>query len=440
MQFVMVAKSQAEEDEYDIKANRKLPKPSGVIFSIGQIVKSALGSGILSAHVAYMGAGGLTGLVCNILLGLYMLFCLLLLGKSAQILYKRTRIPVLSYPEVAEAAMYAVPNTKVHHLSKYVRVFMATLIGIELYGACASYQLILAGTLKQLWENIPKVEPGVGTPIQMYLLIVWIPCILISLIRYLQWLAPFSMLGNAVVALCVVVTLYYSFLNNPTMSNLIHFKDIGGVFKFMGMIVFSMSCASQVISIENNMKDPTKYSIVLTAGMIGIIVLVSSAGFFGYNAYLEHCIAPITLNFPMNILPKILKVCIAIMIYITHGLNFWVPFNVTFHYIKKCIREERHLCWEYILRPVFVTAITLIAIVFPSIPDLMSFLGCFCLSNLAFIFPNVIYLLVIYERPGYGILKWKLIRGIILIIIGVILFVAGTIVSVKNLVGLFGSK
>jgi hypothetical protein len=47
-----------------------------IIASIAHIVKGALGAGILGGHVAYMKAGYLYAIPLNILLGVYMGYCL----------------------------------------------------------------------------------------------------------------------------------------------------------------------------------------------------------------------------------------------------------------------------------------------------------------------------------------------------------------------------
>jgi hypothetical protein len=62
------------------------------------------------------------------------------------------------------------------------------------------------------------------------------------------------------------------------------------------------------------------------------------------------------------------------MIYITHALNFWQPFNICFHYLK--VRHKKKLLmWELIYRAIIVCAIAGVAIAFPTINALMGFVS-----------------------------------------------------------------
>ncbi|CAH2243745.1 jg7119 [Pararge aegeria aegeria] len=125
------------------------------------------------------------------------------------------------------------------------------------------------------------------------------------------------------------------------------------------------------------------------------------------------------------------------MIYVTHALNFWVPFNLVFFYLKSLHRKEDELKWELIYRAIIVTLIGVIAIVFPNINALMGFLGAFCLSNMAFIWPNMIYLMVVWQRPGLGKYRWRLWKAVTLIGIGIFIFICGSVVSINELASMF---
>ncbi|XP_048000608.1 proton-coupled amino acid transporter-like protein pathetic [Leguminivora glycinivorella] len=122
------------------------------------------------------------------------------------------------------------------------------------------------------------------------------------------------------------------------------------------------------------------------------------------------------------------------MIYVTHAVNFFMPFNCVWFYIRKRIKPERHYKMELVSRAISVIIISSVAIAFPTIDSLMSFLGCFCLSNMAFICPNIIYVLVHYERPGKN-KNWLIIRAVLLSVFGVFILVCGTLITGADLFG-----
>ncbi|XP_050358079.1 proton-coupled amino acid transporter-like protein pathetic [Nymphalis io] len=435
------ANTQEEEDAFDYVKWRNQPKPTGVVGSVAHMVKGALGGGILGGHVAYMKAGVCVGIPFNLLFGMYMTYCLYILVISAQILYRRTRVTSMSYPDVGEAAMACFPNPNVAKYSKIFRYTIDAIICIDLFGACACYQIIIAKSIKQLVENTQRTPIeglGPGYPdLRVYLACMILPIVLICLITHLKWLAPFSIVANIIILFCIMLTVYYAFHFNPNFENLVKVTELYNFFEYVGMSVFSMSCSGVVIPIENNMKDPRKYPQVLMTGMSLIICCTFSVSFFGYVGFLQDCESPITVNFPMTLFPKILKGGIAIMIYVTHALNYWVPFNLCFYYIRSRHDQNKILMWELIYRAIFVFLIGIVAIIFPNINALMGFLGTFCLSNMAFIWPNMIYLMTIWQRPGLGKYKWRLWKGIVLISIGLFILVCGTVVNFNELLSVF---
>ncbi|XP_013145422.1 PREDICTED: proton-coupled amino acid transporter 4-like [Papilio polytes] len=435
--FQLVARTQAEEDAYDIKANRKQPKPSGLIGSIAHLVKGALGGGILSGHVAWMTAGLWVAMPVSLCCGIYMFYCLNILVMSAQILYKRTRVPSMTYSDVGEAACACHSNESIRKLAKTFRYMIDAMICIDLFGSCATYQIIIAKSLKQLVENTQttSMEGAHGMPGLRFYLACLIPfVIMICLIRHLKWLAPLSIVANIFPVFCIMVAVYYAFENNPTFTGMVPYTSLYNFFEFIGMAVFSMSCAAVIIPIENNMKEPAKYRIALGTGMTLIITCVFCVSFFGYSGYLDKCESPITVNFPLNALGKTLKASIMVMIYVTHALNYWVPFTTVFYYMKRKLNPAKHLMWELFFRGLFVAIIGLVAIIFPTITALMGFLGAFCLSNLAFIYPNVIYLLVHWERPGLGTYRWRLWISLVMITVGIFFCICGSYISAVQLI------
>ncbi|KAL4707107.1 hypothetical protein ACJJTC_011433 [Scirpophaga incertulas] len=221
--FRPLAQSEEEERAFDYVKFRENPKPTGVVGAVAHIVKGALGGGILGGHVAYMKAGAFIALPLHIAFGFYLGFSLYLLVDSAQILYRRTRVPTMSYPDVGEASMACFPNPKISRWSKAFRYTIDFIICLDLFGSCACYQLIIAKSIKQLVENTQQtaIEGAKGYPdLRVYLAMIIIPVILICLITHLQWLAPFSILANFVIVIALGVAVYYAFENNPKFENL----------------------------------------------------------------------------------------------------------------------------------------------------------------------------------------------------------------------------
>lgn len=66
--------------------------------------------------------------------------------------------------------------------------------------------------------------------------------------------------------MCVIATVVYGVKSAPPVSEMPVFTDFMKFFEFSGIVVFSMEGVGVALPIENTMKNPRKYYIVLIAG------------------------------------------------------------------------------------------------------------------------------------------------------------------------------
>ncbi|CAB3245074.1 unnamed protein product [Arctia plantaginis] len=301
--FKNYAKTQEEEDAYDYVKERGGMITTSFAGSCAHIIKGALGGGILSGPVAYKRAGVAVAVPLNIMFGIFMCYGLYLLVRCKKILMRRTRRTHLSYADCGEASLMLFPKKGLARFSKVFRYAIDAAVCTDLFGACCTYQIVVAKSLKQLIENTQttKIAGAPGYPsLRIYLLIMLPFFCIICLIRHLKYLAPFSHAANGVVASSIMMTIYYCFQYNPQFEGLALATNFDGTFQFLGMSVFAMSCSGVVVAIEGNMKDPTKFTRCLLIGHLFIIVCTTATSFFGYAAFLDKAEAPFTINFPMT--------------------------------------------------------------------------------------------------------------------------------------------
>ncbi|XP_021192723.2 proton-coupled amino acid transporter-like protein pathetic isoform X1 [Helicoverpa armigera] len=419
------------EGEYNYVAARNNAKPTNVLESTGHLIKGCLGGGILGIHEAYMKCGLWTSFFMTIMFGFYISYCVHILVSSAHKLYGRLHLATLSYPDVAEAALAIGPFPKLRKYSKMFRYAVDVIICIDLFGACCVYQIIIAKTIQQL--TLSGQDSTSISYLRLFIIALLVPILLLCMITTLKYLAPFSLVADFFIVACVIATIAYSLKIAPPIDEVPGWKNAMGFFEFSGVVVFSMEGVGVALPIENNMKEPKRFIVVLCAGMSVVVTFVLLVGFFGYWGFGEKCISPVTLNFPSEIFPTILKVLIALMIFVTFALNYWAPFNLVWYYLAKRHDSSKHWIWERVYRAVFIIIITIISVIFPNIGNLMGLLGAFCLSNMGFIFPALIDLLVVWENPGLGTLQWRLWKNVVILIAGFMLFVAGTYSNAKGL-------
>lgn len=188
---------------------------------------------------------------------------------------------------------------------------------------------------------------------------------------------------------------------------------------------------------ENNMKTPTHFigcPGVLNIGMTFVVSLYSAVGFFGYLRYGEDVEGAITLNLPKDdMLAQSVQMMIAISIFFTYGLQFYVPMEIIWKNVRHLF-GARKLAAEYGLRVILVLFTVCMAIAVPNLGPLISLIGAVCLSTLGLMFPSIIELVTVWDQDnGLGRLKWRLWKNIAIICFGVLGFVTGSYVCIVDI-------
>ncbi|XP_061713029.1 proton-coupled amino acid transporter-like protein pathetic isoform X1 [Cydia pomonella] len=431
--FVIKATGE-EARNYDYAAARLEAGPiktTNFIEAVGNLIKTCLGGGVVGIHAAYKKCGLFTGLVINILAGMMLIHSKYILVSSAQLMYGRLQVPSLTFPELAEASLKTGPFPKLTKHGHIFRYMVDATLCINIFGSCSVYSVIVARTIKQILEEAQVVGEA---SIRIYTACMLIPCILIAMILSLKYLAPFSIVANILLIILAFSTIYYgskAATKSPSEFPLI--KDAKGFFEFLGVCIFSMEGIGMSIPIENHMKEPKKFPLVICTGMTAVISIVGTIGFFGYWGYGEEARTPITMNFPWKVYPIILKCSLALVLYVTFALNFWAPFNLVWYYIKVKHNPEKYWCIERLYRAAFVIALILLAIAFPNINAFMGFIGSFGVGFSAFMFPATIEIAVKWHEPGLGWRKWRLYKFFIVFGFGMFLCLMGGYCNLGNL-------
>ncbi|KAL2748851.1 proton-coupled amino acid transporter-like protein pathetic isoform X3 [Vespula maculifrons] len=424
---------------YDPFEHRKLAHPTSDLDTLIHLLKGSLGTGILAMPLAFRNAGLVFGLFATFFIGAICTYCVHILVKCAHDLCRRTRTPSLGFADVAEAAFLVGPEG----VQKYARLAKATIncfLVIDLIGCCCVYIVFIATNLEEVvtyytqmgqdWEAVNRLR--------LYMAALLPFLIVFSLVRNLKYLAPFSMLANVLIATGMGITFYYIFTDLPTISDVPNFSSWSQLPLFFGTAIFALEGIGVVMPLENNMKTPTHFigcPGVLNTGMFCVVLLYSTVGFFGYWKYGEKTEASITLNPPQDeILAQSAKIMIAVAIFFTYGLQFYVPMEIIWKNIRQYF-GSRKIVAEYSLRIFLVVFTVSVAIALPSLGPFISLVGAVCLSTLGMMFPSVIELVTVWEQDnGLGKYKWRLWKNIAIISFGVLGFLTGSYVSIKEII------
>ncbi|XP_058816422.1 proton-coupled amino acid transporter-like protein pathetic [Topomyia yanbarensis] len=413
---------------YNPFEKRNLTHPTTNIDTLIHLIKGSLGSGILAMPLAFKNAGLWFGLGATITIGLICTYCIHILVKCAHLLCQREQIPSLCYSDVAETAFLAGPD-KVKKYSWWARFSIDLFLVVDLIGCCCIYLVFVATNVKQVVDHYTNSDYNV----RFYILCTLAPLICINLIRKLKYLTPFSLIANLLMGTGVGITLYYATHDMPSVSDRPAIAELNRMPMFFGTVIFALECIGVVMSLENNMKTPQNFigcPGVLNFGMATVVVLYTSVGFLGYLKYGDETKGSITLNLPVeDFLAQAVKIMIAVAIFFTYSLQFYVPMEIIWKRTQHNFNEPRDFA-EYAIRIGLVILTVAIAVALPNIGPFVTLIGAVCLSTLGLMFPAIIELVTYYDVPGYGCCYWVLWKNIALILFGVIGFLTGTYVSI----------
>lgn len=424
-----------EAGNYNPFEHRKVPHPTTDSETLIHLLKGSLGSGILAMPLAFSNSGLWFGLVATLVVGSICTYCVHILVKCAHILSRRSQVPSLGFADVAETAFLAGPEP-LHKWSRFARFLINLFLVIDLLGCCCVYSVFVATNLKQVVEYYFQIDIS----IRLYICMLLLPLILVNLIRSLKYLAPFSMIANLLMATGMGITMYYILTDLPAFSERPAIVEAQHWPMFFGTVIFALEGIGVVMSLENNMKHPQHFigcPGVLNIGMVFVVALYTSVGFLGYLKYGDKTEGSITLNLPVNeLLAQSVKLMIAIAIFLTYSIQFYVPMEIIWKNVKHNFNKHQNSA-EYTIRIGLIILTVMIAAAIPSLGPFISLIGAVCLSTLGLMFPAIIELITYWDIPGMGRFNWRMYKNIFLIMFGIIGFLTGTYVSMLDIIDSF---
>ncbi|XP_030570070.1 proton-coupled amino acid transporter-like protein pathetic [Drosophila novamexicana] len=432
-------KSDAEQalanNDFDPFAMRDNEHPTTDNETLTHLLKASLGTGILGMPFAFMYSGLVMGIIATIFTAFVCTHCSYVLVKCGHKLYYKTRRTKMTFAEIAEAAFQKGPKS----LRGFAPVAkFSILFGLFLtyFGTCSVYTVIVAKNFEQVLEHWFDCE----IESRVIICIMLVPLILIAWVPNLKYLAPVSMVANVFMGLGLGITFYYLVQDLPPIQERALFT-LSTLPAFFSITIFAMEAIGVVMPLENNMKTPKNFlgiCGVLSQGMSGVTLIYMLLGFLGYMRYGNATGESITLNLPIEEWPaQAVKVLIALAVYCTFGLQFYVCLEIVWDGIKeKCTKRPTFV--NYVLRTVLVTAAVVLAISVPTIAPFMGLIGAFCFSILGLIFPVIIELVVHWDS-GFGAGKWILWKNIIIILCGIGALVFGSHSAIKDIMKVYST-
>ncbi|VVC86204.1 proton-coupled amino acid transporter-like protein pathetic [Leptidea sinapis] len=429
----------AESGDFDPFAERQVENPTSNMDTLTHLLKASLGTGILAMPKAFKCAGLVSGIFFTILVAVVCTHCAYVLIKCAHVLYKKTKKCTMSFPEVAEASLENGPQWGRRWANTF-RIFILVSLFMTYFGTCSVYTVLIAKNILQVVQHyLPESN---SIEIRIVILILLPPIIFMVWIRNLKYLAPVSMIANLFMGLGLGITIFFLVTANLDLSKVSMIKPPREWPEFFSLTIFAMEAIGVVMPLENSMKTPRSmlgFCGVLNRGMSGVTLVYILLGFFGYLGFGEAVEDSITLNLkprpgdPMvyEILAQIVKISIAIAVYCTFGLQFFVCVEIMWNGIKDKFTKRPDLA-DYVTRTILATACVMLAVAVPTIGPFMGVIGAFCFSILGLIAPAFIEVIT-YWNIGFGPYNYLIWKNVLVLMFGLFALVFGTIDAITSI-------
>ncbi|XP_026762722.1 proton-coupled amino acid transporter-like protein pathetic [Galleria mellonella] len=427
----------AELGDFDPFTERKLDNPTSNNDTLTHLLKASLGTGILAMPLAFKCVGLISGIFFTILVAVVCTHCSYILIKCAHVLYKKTKKTAMTFPEVGQAALENGPQS-LRKFANGFRIFILVSLFLTYFGTCSVYTVMISKHILKVvayYMNTPEKE----VEIRIFIIALLLPLIFMAWIRNLKYLAPVSMIANIFMGLGLGITFYYLVgtgdLKVDNIKNML-IKPPNQWPDFFSLSIFAMEAIGVMMPLENAMETPQAmlgYCGVLNKGMSGVTFVYILLGFLGYLRFGENVQDSITLNLHDSDIPaQIVNVSIAIAVYCTFGLQFFVCIEIMWNSLKDKFSKRPDLA-DYIMRTIMVTVCVLLAVAVPTIGPFMGVIGAFCFSLLGLIAPAFIEVIT-YWDIGFGPCKYLIWKNVLVLFFGLFALIFGTKDAVINII------
>jgi len=400
--------------------------------TIIHMLKGNIGTGILAMPDAIKNSGLLVGNLGLVIMACICVHCMHLLVGNSQELCRRTKLPFLSYSDVAETCFATSEYPLLRRVSSRARTTINVFLCITQLGFCCVYFVFISQNMEQIFNHwYGEMD------YHIYMLIILVPMSLLACIRNLKYLSPVSMLANLLQFSGLGIIFYYLLQDVPYSWERKAFSSWGQLPLYFGTAIYAFEGIGVVLPLENQMRTPQDmkgWNGVLNTSMVLVSCLYIAVGFFGYLKYGDQVAGSITLNLPVDeFLAILVKIMMCLAIFFSYALQFYVPVELLNPFIQRRVPPQHHVRAEYMLRIGLVLITFSFAAAVPKLDLFISLVGAVSSSTLALMAPPIIDTVTQGSRCS----KPRLIKNSAIFLVGFFGFLTGSYVSIGNIIKYF---
>ncbi|XP_039266542.2 proton-coupled amino acid transporter 1-like isoform X1 [Styela clava] len=423
------------------------------IGALMHIIKGNIGVGLLTLPWAMKHAGIILGPLFFIGIGILTGHCMHVLVRCSRYFTGKLRLHSADYGEVALYSVKYGPIKWIRPHAPHAEIIVNFFLITSQLGACCTCVVFIGQNIRQIivphWQDAPDDR--------VFMAMFIIPILLLSSIRNLSLLSWFSTAANIVFLISIGIILSYTMQNLPQLSSLPATGIVTEFPVFLGSAIYIFEGIGIILPIENSMKTPEKFPLVLYIAWPFLITVYFLFGGSGYLKFGSSICGAITLNLPIwDPLYQLVRMLYCFVVYVTFSLCFYVPVEIILKLIQNKV-HTMHNFYNFLVRTLLGLAICVLAIGIPNIGDCISLIGASMSTFLAFTIPVTIESLTFHSkalepklddeevRPLIGedrlplnsekdLTKWRVVKNTFILIFGLLGAFFGTMAALRSLI------
>ncbi|XP_008850089.1 proton-coupled amino acid transporter 1 isoform X2 [Nannospalax galili] len=405
------------------------------------LLKGNIGTGLLGLPLAVKNAGLLMGPLSLLVIGIVAVHCMGILVKCAHHFCRRLNKPFVDYGDTVMHGLESSSSGWLRSHAHWGRLVVDFFLIVTQLGFCSVYFVFLADNFKQVIEaangttnNCHNNETVVLMPTmdsRLYMLAFLPFLVLLVFIRNLRVLSIFSLLANIsmLVSLVMIYQLVIQRIPDPRHLPLVAPWKTYPL--FFGTAIFAFEGIGMVLPLENRMKNPRQFPVILYVGMAIVTAVYISLGCLGYLQFGASVQGSITLNLPNCWLYQSVKLLYSIGIFFTYALQFYVPAEIIIPFFVSRAPEHCELLVDLCVRTAMVCLTCVLATLIPRLDLVISLVGSVSSSALALIIPPLLEIITFYSE---GMSPLTILKDALISILGFMGFVVGTYEALAELI------
>ncbi|XP_032829620.1 proton-coupled amino acid transporter 1-like isoform X3 [Petromyzon marinus] len=372
-------------------------------------LKGNVGTGLLGLPLAVKHAGLVVGPVCLVVMAIVAVDCMLTLVRCSHYLCRKLKRPTLCYGGTVMHAMEVSNFTWLNSKGSWGKNVISLFLITTQLGFCCVYFVFMADNIKQVVEQRTNgtsesageegAPGGFAMDKRLYMLCLLPFIILLSFVKNLRWLAPFSALANVCMLTSIIIIYYYMSTNIPKKLDVKYVGEANALPLFFGMAIFAFEGIGVVLPLENRMRDPGSFKLLLGMGMLVVTLLYLSLGTLGYVCFGSKVMPSVTLNLPIsNGLYESVKILFSLGIFVSYGVQFYVAAEIIAPFFVAKVPRRWQLSVDLLCRAVLVCITCALAMLIPKLDLVIALVGSISSSALALIIPPLLEIVTFWPE------------------------------------------